>query len=298
MEVVPLQPVSVWRALLQAGHAAGWLPGSPLPAGFLQSFLANCYEPHRTFFDGLEHTYGPEFWGPHGLAGRLVTQGQALLEATARITAHCDLDSQVAAILEQSSKLLAGPRPRAYVGPLFFLAPAATLAIDGEPAVTVAPERFAPRIIVPESTKFTYTPDELIEMVPHEACHVARMRALQLPPTPRSLSLLEMVLLEGTALVFTDQLTGRTTLRTFLPPERMAWHEAHDREVILQTMQDFDQVGMPAFLHYFAASAPISGYYVGYSLCRKYLDFYGPGSLPALVTMPSCRVLQDLAGKW
>jgi hypothetical protein len=290
-----MEPVAVWRDLLRAGEAAGWAPGRPLPPAFLPWFLHTCYEPHKEYFDGLEETYGREFWGSQGLTGHLLAHGQRLLEATARIAASHDLAADVAALLARSTPLLPGPPPRVYVAPLFFLAPAATVSVGGRPAMAIAPERFAPHPLPPEPVKFTYAPAELVEMVPHEACHVARMEALGLPPTPRALSLLEMVMLEGTALVFADQITGRTTLRTFLPQERMAWHEAHDDAVIAHAVREFDQAGMPVFLRYFAADSPVSGYYVGYSLCRKYLDTFGPGTLPELVTMPSLAILRRLA---
>lgn len=291
-----MEPIAVWRDLLDAAWSAGWMPGRALPTSFLPQFMQRVYQPHRDYFDGLEATYGPEIWGDDGALSHLVGHAQPLLESTLRGATTTHLDRMAAELLESSSRLLPGPTPTLYTAPLNFLAPAATVAVGGKPVVVVAPERFAPEPLPPQPAKFLYGPSELVEMVPHETCHVARMQALGLPPSPRELSLLDMVLLEGTALVFTDQIAGRTTLRTFLPPERMQWHEANEELVLATAAQDFGVIGMPAFIRYFAADSAISGYYVGYSLCRTYLDIYGPGSLPDLIVMPSELVLERLDG--
>ncbi|MGE5675027.1 MAG: DUF2268 domain-containing putative Zn-dependent protease, partial [Mycobacterium leprae] len=271
------------RAALQA---AG--PGAPV----WPYFEAIAYRPHRAYFDGLLETYGPDAFGPLGLPGGVELAAPFLRQALADAPLF-GLEQTAHAILQKVEPLLPGTEPDLYLGTLLFMAPAGTISVQRQPVVTLGLERFH---LTPPATgpKFWYHPAEVVEMVPHEAAHVARMQALRLPPSPRQLSLLEMVMLEGTALTFTDHLLDRTTLATFMPPERLAWHKANDRWVRRAAAADFARTGMPAFRQYFSADSPVSGYYVGYALCREYLDRYGPDRVGELVGLPSADILRRL----
>lgn len=281
MAVVP-----VYRDVLLSLEAVRH--GSPLwPA-----FDTIAYRPHHPFFDGLFETYGSTFLGPGGLPGVVADQAPALYQAL-RLAPAYRMEERSTALLEALRPHLPGKLPDLYLGTLFFIAPAATLSVGGKPAMALGLERFTPN--PPASgQKYWYHPDEVLEMLPHEAAHAVRMEALHLPPTPQRLSLLDMVMLEGTALTFTDQLLGRETLATFMPRERMAWHKAHDREAVAATAREFDAEGMGAFTRYFTPEAPVSGYYVGYSLCRRYVERFGPSAMRELLTLPSAEILRRL----
>lgn len=249
--------------------------------------------PLLQYLSGLDETYGPEAFGPGGAAGALQRQGPALRRALGPAPSF-GLEAYCAALLDAIAPLLPGALPDLYLATLLFCAPAATLSVGGKPALALGLERFRP---APPETgpKYWYHPREAEEMVPHEAAHAARMQVLRLAPTPRRLSLLEMVMLEGTALTFTDLLLGRETLATFMDPARLAWHRAHDQAVREAAAADFAITGMEIFRRYFSAGAPVSGYYAGYSLCREYLDRHGAGAISQLVAMPSAGILAALA---
>lgn len=274
----------------------------PLPdQGLWPAFSRSCYRKHRDYFDGLIATYGEDAFGPGGLRRAVESAGAAARQAIQVLFAEGgDPEPLAEHLLEGCLPLLPGISPRVYLGTLFFLAPAATLDIGGQPAIAVGLERFTAGDPPPAPPgypgRFFYRLTELEEMIPHEACHVARMQALSLPLTPRRLSLRDMILLEGTALVFTDRLVGRETLRTFMPAESFRVHRSRDAEVRRLAAADFDQVGMSAFLRYFSPLSPVSGYYVGFSLCREYLDRFGEDRLTELVTLPSDEVLARLSG--
>ncbi len=275
----------VYRDLLLSLRAAEL--GSPLwPA-----FCHMAYLPHRTYFDGLVETYGTLITGQGGLPG-LVTRLAPALSRALRPAPAYRMEERVRAILARIEPLLPGPLPRVYLATLFFAAPAATVAVEGRPAVALGLERFSPS--PPPGPRYGYPPEGVEEMLPHEAAHVARMEALGLPPSPRYLSLLDMVMLEGTALHFTDLLLGRETLATFMSPERLAWHRAHDAEAIAAAAREFPAAGLAVFVRYFAADAPISGYWVGYSLCRRYLERHGAGAIREMLCLPSAEILRRL----
>ncbi len=263
--------------------------GSPLwPA-----FEAIAYRPNRAYFDGLTETYGTDLFGPGGLPGAVQQSAVALHGALLPAPSY-RMEERAEAILEAIRPHLPGRLPDLCLGTLFFIAPAATLSIRGRPAIALGLERFSP---MPPSTgeKFWYHPDEVVEMLPHEAAHAVRMEALGLPPTPQRLCLLDMVLLEGTALLFTDLLLGRETLGTFMNRDQLAWHKAHDTDVVNAAARDFGATGMAVFRRYFGADAPVSGYYTGLSLCRRYLERYGDGAMQELLLLPSTEVLRRLS---
>ncbi len=242
---------------------------------------------------GLDETYGPESFGPGGALGALQRQGPALRQALGAASAY-GLEGLSTHWLGKVAPLLPGAPPDLYLGTLLFTAPAATISVGGRPALALGLERFHPTAPAGEP-KFFYRPQEAEEMVPHEAAHAARMQALGLPPTPRRLSLLDMVMLEGTALTFADLLLGRETLATFMPKGQLQWHRHHDREVRAAAAADFGRSGMDAFHRYFGVNSPVSGYYVGYSLCSEFLQRFGPGSIRSLIAMPSQQILETLS---
>lgn len=225
------------------------------------------------YFRGLEDTYG--FAVPR-------QSGPALARAS-----DLDLERRSARLLSEVSLRLPGPEPDLYVGPLFGMAPAATIAVEGRPAIAIGADKFDADADRTSFPRRAYHPDELVEMIPHEAAHVVRMQALGLPPTPRALSLLDMALLEGTALLFTDLLVGKMTLSTFLPPPVIEAHRAREPQVLSAAAREWNTGGMPAFLRWFSEGAWPNGYYIGYALCRRYYERYG--HVP--VTTPSTAIL-------
>ncbi|HEY8346527.1 MAG TPA: DUF2268 domain-containing putative Zn-dependent protease [Symbiobacteriaceae bacterium] len=264
-------------------------PGTPVwPA-----FESEVFLPHRAFFEGLSATYGPEVFGPGGLPAA-VEQLAPILRAALEPASSYQMEEYVQKLLDQVTPLLPGIPSNVYLGVLFFLSPAATLSILERPAIALGLERFHPSP-PPGPFKYWYHPREAEEMIPHEAAHVARMQVLKLPPTPRKLTLLDMVMLEGTALVFTDLLLGRTTLTTFMPAEQFAWHQANDQYVRAVVASEFHTGGMEAYLRYFSMYSPISGYYVGYSICREYLERYGNHAIRELVGLPSDEILRRVS---
>lgn len=271
--------VELYPDLLRALNGPGpvWSRLSPTTIGFLA---------------GLEATYGPETFGPAGVPGALDRLAAPLLRAIAPAAGY-GLAESARALLHTVTPLLPGRPADLYLGTLLFIAPAGTVNVGGQPAIAVGLERF--HSVPPQGgEKIWYHPSEIAEMIPHEAAHAARMQVLGLPPTPRVLSLLDMVMLEGTALTFTDLLLGRETLATFMPADRLAWHRAHDDAVRTHVAAEFANVGMEPFRRYFAVTSPVSGYYVGYSLCRQYLDRYGPAAVRELVALPSREILRRL----
>lgn len=257
-------------------------------------FEEEVYYPHRAFFEGLVETYGEETFGEGGLRGA-IEQAAPRLREQLRHAHALGLESETQRWLEIVSPRLSWTPPNIYVGTLLYTAPAATIAVLGRPAVALGVERFQPGpVSAPGEGKYWYIPSEISEMIPHEAAHVARMQALALPATPRRLSLLDMVMLEGTALTFTDLLIGRPTLATFMPPELLAWHQANDTAIRAAVAQDFAREGMEVFLKYFTAGAPVSGYWVGYSLCAEWLRKYGTDQVGRLVTLPAAAIMADL----
>lgn len=273
-----MSTIPVYRDLLGALQA-----GQPLEP-VLQA--------HWAFFAALDETYGPDQFGPGGAAGALERLAPALGQALAPSPSY-RMETRAGAMLREVTPVLPGMAPDLYLGTLLFIAPAATLCVRGAPAIALGMERFHP---APPSgpPKYWYHPDEVVEMIPHEAAHAARMQALDLLPTPRRLSLLDMVMLEGTALTFTDLLLGKETLATFMPPDQLAHHRAHDSAMRAAAALDFGRTGMDIFTRYFGAGAPVSGYYVGYSLCREYLDRFGDPAIRELISLPSIEILHRL----
>jgi hypothetical protein len=256
-------------------------------------FQDEVYYPHRAFFEGLVETYGAEMFGPGGLPGAVEQSAPRLRQMLGFAPAY-GMEQPCEQYMQTVAPLLPGETPNLYLGTLFFTAPAATISVLGRPAMTLGMERFHPQPPAHQPQKYWYHPHEVVEMIPHEAAHAARMQVLDLPPTPRRLSLLDMAMLEGTALTFTDLLLGRQTLATFMPPERMAWHEANDAAIRAAVWPEFEREGMPIFHKYFSATSPISGYWVGYSLCQEFLQRYGPETVTRLVGMPSREILAAL----
>lgn len=269
------------------------LRATPQGSPVWPAFEAEVFLPHRAYFEGLGQTYGPEIFSPDGLPGT-VERLAPYLRASLEPAPAYGMEEQAQRLLDEVTALLPGTPPNLYLATLFYLAPAATISVLGRPAIALGLERFHPAP-PPGEPKVWYRPDEIVEMIPHEAAHAARMQVLDLPPTPRLLSLLDMVMLEGTALLFTDLLLGRTTLATFMPAAHLAWHQANDQYVRSLAAAAFDATGMDVFRRFFAPSAPISGYYVGYSLCREYIERYGPQSIRELLALPSKEILNRLA---
>lgn len=255
-------------------------------------FEEEVYYPHRAYFEGLVATYGEETFGKGGLRGA-IERAAPMLREQLRHTHTLGLEGEAQRWLEIVAPRLSWTPPNIYVGTLLYTAPAATIAVLGRPAMALGVERFqaAP---APGEPKYWYTPSELAEIIPHEAAHVARMQALNLPATPRQLSLLDMVMLEGTALTFTDLLLGRPTLATFMPPDQLAWHQANDAAIRSAVAQDFARDGMEVFFKYFTSGAPVSGYWVGYSLCAEWLRKHGTEQIGRLVGLPSAVILEGL----
>lgn len=256
-------------------------------------FEDEVYYPHRAYFEGLVETYGAESFGPGGLVGA-VEQSAPVLRQALQPAAGYGMEEAARQWQEFLAPRLPGSQPNLYLGTLLFTAPAATLSVLGRPAVSLGLERFHPAPPAQQGHKYWYHPAEVAEMLPHEAAHAARMQVLDLPATPRRLSLLDMVMLEGTALTFTDQLLGKETLATFMPADRLAWHRANDAYVRAAVAPEYDRQGMEVFYRYFSPGAPVSGYYAGYSLCSEFLRRYGPGSMGELVTLPSRQILAAL----
>lgn len=279
MAMIPL-----YRDLLRV------LQATPYSFPIWPAFEAEVYYPHRAYFEGLAATYGDDLFGPEGLRGAVERAAPNLRECL-RHGPEFGLEARAQYWLEQVDPLLPWTAPNIYLGTLLFTGPAATISVLGRPAIALGVERFHP---TPPQTgaKYWYHPTELAEIIPHESAHVARMQVLNLPASPRALSLLDMVMLEGTALVFSDQLLGRQTLATFLPPERFAWHQAHDAAVRAAVAPDFGKAGMEMFLKYFATDSPVSGYYIGWSLCRDWLRRHGPDQMRHLLTLPAQAILE------
>lgn len=51
---------------------------------------------------------------------------------------------------------------------------------------------------------------------------------------------------------------------------------------------------MEVFQKYFTPEAPLSGYFVGYSLCREFISRNGTGAMRNLVTTDSREILRRL----
>jgi hypothetical protein len=259
-------------------------------------FEEEVYYPHRAYFEGLVATYGEESFGEGGLRGAIERAAPQLREQLRH--AHAlGLEGEAQRWLEVVAPRLTWTLPNIYVGTLLYTAPAATLSVLGRPAIALGVERFqpgTPTSPAPGQTKYWYAPAEIAEMIPHEAAHVARMQALELSASPRKLSLLDMVMLEGTALTFTDLLVGRPTLATFMPPQQLAWHQANDAAIREAVAQEYAREGMEVFTKYFTTGAPVSGYWVGYSLCAEWLRRHGTDQIGRLVGLPSAEILAGL----
>jgi hypothetical protein len=286
-EVIDVAIVPIYRDLRHMFESLP--PGEAIWPAFAQQV----YPLYRPYFDGLIQTYGDQLFGPSGLPGAIESLGPSLRGALAPATSY-NMERAAERLLARAAALLPTPPPDLYLATLFFVAPAATLSVENHPAIAIGLERFQPNP-VQQSEKVWYHPLELEEMVPHEAAHAARMSLLGLPPTPQRLSLLEMVMLEGTALTFTDALLGKRTLTTFMSPEQFNWHTVNDRGVRQAAAAQFSTSGMEIFGRYFSKDSPISGYYVGYSLCREYLKRYGEDRTPELVALPSAEILRRIA---
>lgn len=265
--------ISLFRDLL----AAGW---------------ADCCRRHEPYFAGLLDTYGPELLGPGFPAAHVAAQGAAVAAGLAR-AAPLPWEQAAAGLLDLAMQHLPGPAPDLYLGTLFFMAPAATIGVGGQPALAIGLERFDPAAVPARPPRGQFAPAELPDMVPHEAAHAVRMRALGLPASPRRLPLAEMLLLEGTALLFTDALVGRETLPGFMPAADLARHRALLPHLPAALAPDLHRSGPAVFQRYFAATAPRSGYFAGLELCRRYCAATGTGPA-ALVTTPTRTVLAAL----
>ncbi|MFO7171431.1 MAG: DUF2268 domain-containing putative Zn-dependent protease [Bacillota bacterium] len=265
MQVVPL-----YRSLL----AGGWQE------------VARRYPEYPA---ALEETYGPEPFAPWGVWD---PHHPAIPAARARIRrcAGAGWEDRAAALLRAAHRHLPGPAPVCYLGTLLGLGPAATLSRGGEPVIAVGLERFDPAARPEPPPRSLYHPGELEGMLPHEAAHVARFRALGLPPTPRHLSLAEMLLLEGTALLFTDWLLGRETLPSFLPVRDLA-RVAGTWPLLLRAIEpELGERGMSIFTRYFGTGAPVSGYALGLALARRYQAATGANPVAVLLT-PTEQIL-------
>lgn len=244
------------------------------------------------YFSGLEETYGREWFGPAGVPGLAAVTGDALLTRIADAAALTEWEDWAARCLQRAMEELPGPPPPLYLACLFDFAPGATLSVHGRPSIALGLERFRHDPPTPPP-RHHYHPSELVEIVPHEAAHAARMQGLGLPPTPRLLPLKEMLMLEGTALLLTDQLLGRQSLRTFMPADMIASHQAWDPYLRQHVVPCLESGGMDAFHRFFSAASPVSGYYLGWSLCSDYLQRSGR-TLAELILTPADEVLRTL----
>lgn len=264
----------------------------PLFRDLLREGWSACCRRHEPYFAGLWETYGPELLGP-GFPGALVAAGGAAVASQLLRVAPLGWEEAAAALLSLTFRHLPGPAPDLYLGTLFGMAPAATIGVQGRPAIALGLERFDPLASREPPPRTFFAPEELADMVPHEAAHAIRMQALTLPPSPRVLPLAEMLLLEGTALLFTDALLGRETLPGFMPAADLARHQAMAPHLARLVAPDLDRAGPDVFARYFSPAAPVSGYYVGLELCRRYCQ--ATGIHPAdLVTVPTRTVLGAL----
>lgn len=262
------------------------------------AFANSCLSRHRDYFEGITQTWGEEMLGPGGLQGAVQRHGPAMLQRLTRLDIEA-VGRTAAAWLERSLPLLPGPAPDLYVGVLFFTCPACTLSVAGRPAVAVGAERLTPdRPVRRAGYRLDFTVAELAEMVPHEACHAARLQALGLSGRIAELSLLDMLWLEGTALVFTDRLLGRppdrSTLHTLLPAAVLAEHARNDDAVCRRALDASERRGLDALIAFFSPGAPVSGYYVGRRLVQRYLAAHGEDSLAELITLPSAAATARL----
>lgn len=266
--------VSLFRELL----ATGW---------------AGCCQRYPEYFTGLADTYGPELLGPGFPALHVAARGADLAARLARV-APLPWEPAAAALLDLALDYLPGPPPDLYLATLFDLAPAATVGVGGRPVIALGLERFDPAAAPAPPPRWLFAPAELADMVPHEAAHAVRMQVLDLPPSPRRLPLAEMLLLEGTALLFADALLGRETLPGFMPAADLARHRALAPGAWAGALApDLHRAGPAVFARYFSPHAPLSGYWIGLELCRRYCR--ATGTRPAaLVTTPTRTVLRTL----
>ena len=138
----------VYRDVLLSLEAAEL--GSPLwPAFYHMAYL-----PHRADFDGLADTYGPLLLDRGGLPGILAGQAPALRQAL-RPAPGYRMEERVRSIMTRGPRL-PGPLPRVFLATLFFAAPAATIAVEGRPAIALGLERFSPA--PPAGPKFSVPP--------------------------------------------------------------------------------------------------------------------------------------------
>ena len=282
---------AVYRDLLAVPPA---LP----PAAFWSAFVHRCYKKHRPVFDGLIATYGPELLGPNALMRLVMNAGPLCRAAIGRLISACpgEAESRCADLLSGCWLPAWGDPPDCYLGTLFGLAPAAAITVRGRPSMVIGLERFVPGDdpdpgATPEAaTGRTYHLADLAEMIPHEAAHAARSQALRLSLTPTRLALLDLLLLEGTALWYTDARLGKLTLLSFLP--RAAWerHQAREEQLLSTLVPTLAERGASVFRRHFAGDCTANGYYLGWAICRRYLERQG-GDATAMTTVPSADIL-------
>lgn len=271
-------------------------PGLP-PAAFWSAFLRRCYKKHKAVFDGIVDAYGPELLGPNPLLNLTTYTGPICRAAIGRL-----VTAEPGAAEARCSQLLTecwpeawGALPDCYLGTLFGLAPAAALHIGGRPGMLIGLERFLPGdtpdpTATPEAAaRRTYHLSDLAEMIPHEACHVARARLLGQHLAPTHLPLLDLIMLEGTALWFTDARLGRQTLLTFLPQQEWERHQANEAELLAALRPHLGESGSAVFRRHFADGAAINGYYAGWAVCRRYLERQASDPV-ALTGLPSTAI--------
>ncbi len=253
---------------------------------------ATCCAVHQPYFTGLWETYGPELLGQGFPVAHVHALGTGIASRLARV-APLDWEQDAGALLELTFRHLPGPVPDLYLGTLFGMAPAATIAVGGRPTIALGLEHFDPAAWPADPPRILYAPAEVANMIPHEAAHAARMHALGLPLSPRLLTLAEMLLLEGTALLFTDALLGRETLPGFMPAADIARHRAVLPHLAAAVAPDLNLTGPQVFTRYFSAGSPVNGYFLGLELCRQYSQ--ATDTEPrALVTAPTRAVLGAL----
>lgn len=281
-------------------------PGLP-PGAFWSAFLRRCYRKHRPLFDGLVAAYG-ELLGPAALQLLATQAGPPCRAAIGRLVSAQPgaADAACSELLTECWPAAWGEPPDLYIGTLFGLAPAAALMVGGRPSVAVGLERFVPDGVpdpaaTPDAAASrTYHLADLAEIIPHESCHVARSRLLQQPLAPTRLPLLDLILMEGTALWYSDSRLGRQTILTFLPQADWERHQAQEEQMLQAVTPDLQRSGAAIFRRHFAAPALVNGYYLGWSVCRRYLERQG-GDPVSLTATPSAEIwagagLRPLAG--
>lgn len=263
---------------------------------FADAFNRRCWQRHRPLWEGMQETFGPALLGPGGVQQLVRHVGPAVRTAIGNLAAaHAGAPEQHCAdLLAQTWPSEWGAAPDCYVATLFGLGPAATLSVQGQPALAIGLERFVPdgtpEGVDPElGPARAYRLADLAEMIPHEGCHVARFRMLGLAPIPHRLPLLELIALEGTALWFSDERLGRQTLRSFMPTGEWERHQRAEVELLQSVVPRLGESGPQVYLGHFSALAPVSGYYLGWAICRRFLERQG-GSAAAMASLPAAEL--------